>query len=238
MRLKKLLFFILIGSLFLNSQTKNIRRSLPPIELRGSKEQRVIQNSKANELRVPVIGTEEELKKLVADGKLLELKSSRGFFVDRGGAKYFRNKKRRVSFCSKKENKIFVRPEVKFYLDIFSEKYFKKFNKKFKITSGARSIEEQTLMRTKGSCYYTPYAAIAANQSEESLHTRGIAFDISRIGMSRKEIVWIRETIIKDKNEGVELEVEDQEDPSVLETDPIEERVCYHIVVFKLSPIH
>lgn len=86
-------------------------------------------------------------------------------------------------------------------------------------------------MTRKGSPYYTPYAAKAKTPLEESLHVRGIAVDISRSGMSPQEVKWMRDRLIEDKKNGVEFETESEETLEI-ETEPIEERVCYHIVVF------
>jgi len=77
-------------------------------------------------------------------------------------------------------------------------------------------------MRTAGSCYYeSSTAKVTDNPLEESLHGRAIAIDISRRGMSRDEIKWMRSRLIADKINGIEFEI-----------DPIEESSCYHIVVF------
>lgn len=212
-----------------------------PQELRGSKQQRVEQNTKAINLGIGQIATDSELLTMVGDGKLIELKNSDHYFVERGvRTKSWKTTKRVggkkiTKICNPKTNKVFVYPWVKEYLDKFAADCFIKFKrkKKLKITSGARSLEEQKEMRTPGSCYYEPSAAkVVSDLLEESLHVRAIAIDISRKGMSKKEIIWIRDKLVADKINGVEFVTEDQYDPVELETDPIEERACYHVVVF------
>lgn len=240
--MKKVIIFVVslfllvsVVGAFASKQKRGARKLWPPVELRGSKEQRIKQNIRADQLGITQIKTNLELHELVASGRLVELVNTSHYFVERGKAAVSksRKKKKKTSLpCPEKDKRIFVRIEAKIYLDYFARKHFLFFHKKLKITSGARSLEEQALMRTKGSCYYTPYAAEADSPLEESLHARGNTIDISRTGMPRKEISWIRAVIIADKVHGVEFEIEDQEDQLALEADPIEERICYHIAVF------
>ncbi len=217
-----------------------------PVELRGGNaEQRVRQNKKANELGIIMILNTVELATMVEKNLLVELTNTDYYDIDRGArpakespkspsAKRVKKKNATVIECPPKENRVFVRPWVETYVDQLAKDYFVKFHKKLKITSGTRTMDEQTLMRTKGSCYYTPYAATASSLLEESLHLRGNTIDISRAGMTSKEVKWMRAHLISDKKNGVEVEVED-EDNIELEADPIEERICYHIVVFPIN---
>ena len=216
-------------------------KSKQPSELIGSKEQRIKQNLQAIQLGLDLIQTEEEIKELGRKGVLLELTDTRHYFIDRtdrvaakraGGA-------RAPKARAKELGPVFVYPWAKAYLDKLAEDYFNfnKFRKRLRVTSGARSLWFQREMTRKGSPYYTPYAAKAENLLEESLHVRAIAIDISRRGMSAGEIKWMRDRLITDKVKGVEVEEEiGSEEPEVpgalVETEPIEENICYHIVVF------
>lgn len=217
-------------------------RSARPAELKGSTAQRVEQNTKAIDLGIEQISTQENLDVLVAKKLLVELTDSDHYFIDRGTAAKRKNKKRKFSvLCPPKDYRIFVRPEIKNYLDRFAADFFEEFkkNKKLKITSGTRTLEEQILMRTKKSCYYTHHAAKVAEPLEESLHPRGNTIDISRrviliakgkkkeTSMSRAETRWMRERLLSDKNNGFKNGAE------TLEIQPIEENHCYHIVIFQ-----
>jgi len=219
-----LVAFIIFGSSVENFFGQ--RRKTPP-ELRGSVVQRVEQNTRAESFGVGQIADDRELAAMVQDNILVELPSGSHYFIDRGTktkpwkiTRRVNNKKVGIS-CDPKPNEVFVYPWVKEYLDKLAADYFLKFKKKFKITSGARSLEEHILMRTRGTCYYELAAALAGNPLEETLHARGIAIDISLKGMKASEIRWMRERLIADKTKGVEFEI-----------DPIEESFCYHIVVF------
>lgn len=239
-----LLFTILlvIVSPALAKKSKRNKTTPRPAELTGSKEQRIEQNTKAVNLGIGEILNDEELEVLVSKGVLVELTDTDYYFVDRGPAPTQKSIKKKTSRshtrkprsanCPPKEKRVLVYPWVKTYLDQRARDYFLQSHKYWKITSGARSLKEQRLMRTKGSCYYTPYAAKADGPLEESLHVRAIAFDISRLGMGPGEIKWMRDTLVEDKRRGVEFELEDREDLLELETEPIEERICYHVVVF------
>lgn len=218
-----------------------------PVELRGSSEQRIRQNKKAIDLGIGQIATNKELLTMAKSKVLVELRDGDYYYADRGitPARKLR-KGRQMIVCPPRENKIFVRAYVGTYIDLLARDFFLEFHKrkKMKITSGTRSLEEQIIMRTKGSCYYTPYAAEANDPLEESLHVRAIAIDISRrvviivknklkeVPMSAEEIKWLRNRLIADKLNGVEFEIKNQEETVGLETEPIEERICYHIVVF------
>ena len=216
-----------------------------PIELRGSKEQRVQQNTKAINLGIGQILTDKELLNMESGDVLIGLKDTRYYSIHKGATRVRKLRRgKKIIVCLPKKSKILVRRCVKSYIDLFARDFFSKFHKKLEITSGARSLEEQILMRTKGSCTYNPNAAIASNPLEESLHVRALAFDISRrvivvvkgrskaIPMSTQEIAWIRKYLIVDKLKGVEFEEEGQEVYSELETQPIEEDICFHIAVF------
>lgn len=205
-----------------------------PEELRGSREQRVKQNIKAGNMGLGQITSEQEISSMAADKLLVELTDAEYFLVDRGVMPVKKKRSgKKITLCSPKENKIYVLKFVVPYIQLLAQDFFLKFGKYLKITSGARSLEEEILMRTKGSCYYTPYAAEVDNPREESLHVRGNTIDVSRrvvsvirgkqkeVAMSAKEIKWMRERLVADKLNGIEFE-----------TEPIEEKVCYHIVVF------
>jgi hypothetical protein len=209
-----------------------------PPELVGSKEQRIAQNLRAIELGLPQIKTEQELEELAKNKTLIELGNTEHYYTDRGLLKKSRPKMKGKKIRVEKElGPILVYPWVKSYLERLAEDHFHEFRKRFKIPSGARSLWFQHEMTRPDSPYYTSYAAKAENPLEESLHARAIVIDISRLGMSPREIKWMRDRLIADKNKGVEVELENQEETveeeiSVVETESIEERICYHIVVF------
>ncbi len=205
-----------------------------PQELRGSKQQRVKQNIKAENLGIGQILTAGELLAMADDGRLVGLKSNDNYYVDRGVSQVRKLRRgKRTIICPPKENKVFVHAFAVSYIDLLAHDFFHEFGRKLKVTSGARSLEEQILMRTRGSCYYNSNAALASDPLEESLHVRAIAFDISRrvvavvkgklkeMPMSRRELDWMRKRLIADKLRGVEFEIE-----------PLEENGSYHIVVF------
>lgn len=231
-----LLIFIQTAAIpsFVVAQKGRAARISRPPELRGSKEQRMEQNTKAINLGINQVETDQELLTLVENKDLAEFIAADYYVVDRGmsRARKLRRGKKTI-ICQPKENKVFAYAFAVSYIDLLTRDFFQEFRKKLKITSGARSLEEHILMRTRGSCYYDPNAALADNPLEESLHIRGIAVDISRrvvavvkgklkeTPMSRKEVNWMRNRLIADKFKGIEFEIE-----------PIEENAGYHIVVF------
>ena len=248
-RLLILLFLIqALGVLSAVAKPKHGLRKFRPLELRGSKEQRVEQNIRANNLGLGRISTRVELVALAVGKVLVELTDSDHYYIDPEPEKICSpDVKGRYKTKFLKKRRIYVRPEVKRYLDSYTAKYFAQFHNKLKVTSGARSLEEQISMRSRKSPCFTGYAAEAGNALEESLHVRGVVVDISRRVlaksgkrgkpreryMSSKEIAWIREELIKGKrSKNVEAEEELAETQIKLEINPIEENICYHIVVF------
>ena len=232
--MKKFIHLIFCGLVFLSVNPVDAfgqRRVTTPSELRGSVAQRIEQNMRAESLGVSQIANDETLARLVREKVLSELTDGDNYFIDRGvKTKPWKITRRiqgkRVTInCEPKPNRVFVYPWVKEYMDKLAADYFSEFKKKFKITSGVRSLEEHALMRMRGSCYYEPAAAQASNLLEETLHARAIAIDISRRGMKASEVKWMRERLIADKINGIEFEI-----------DPIEESICYHIVVFPKNP--
>lgn len=243
-----LLILIQIATIFSAAiaQNRGAARSRPP-ELRGSKEQRVEQNTKANELNLVHITTRAELETFASSGVLIELTDSDFYYIDPKPERICTLDARGKYRAKTAKRRIFVYPEVKKYLDWRAEKHFSEVHARYKITSGARSLEEQVSMRTRGSPCFTGYAAEADNPLEESLHIRGNTVDISRKvmpvsnrgtkqkerQMTSREIAWMRARLIEDmKLEGVEAEEEIPETLKEVEVEPIEENICYHIVVF------
>ncbi len=230
------------GQMRSKHKPKRQNKTTRPLELTGSKEQRVRQNLRAIGLGLPQILTDEDLKNLASDNVLAELNDNDFYFIDRTGprTKYRKGKKTKIHIPQEK-SAVHVRLWVKNYLDNqLGPDYLAEFHKKFKITAnaGARSLERQNLMRKKGSPFYTPYAAQAEQPLEESLHVRGIVIDISRRGMGKREIEWMRKRLIADKINGISAGEETAEEG--VEIDPIEENVCFHIVVFpkKNNPLN
>ncbi len=250
MKIKSLTWFILFFVVAISSNAYGKRRgamrSRPP-ELRGSREQRIAQNLKARDLVIPKIFTETELEALVRLGTLIELTDFDYYYIDPSPEKICTlnlKGKYKAKFITRH---IYVYPAVKRYLELRASEYFTRFHAKLKLTSGARSLEEQLSMRTKGSPCFTKYAAEANDELEESLHVRGIAVDISRRvmvitnkknkyrerQMSWQEIAWMRASLMKDiKLKTIEAEEEFPETLKGADIEPIEENICYHIVVF------
>ncbi|MBI2063925.1 MAG: hypothetical protein HYT65_02955 [Candidatus Yanofskybacteria bacterium] len=229
------------------AQKRATTRISRPLELRGSKEQRVAQNTKANELNLARIVTRTELEALASRGVLVELIDSDFYYIDPKPERICTLDARGRYGAKSAKRRIFVYPEVKQYLDQRAREYFVEFHSKFKITSGARSLEEQLSMITRGSPCFNGYAAEAENPLEESLHIRAIAVDVSRKvipisskgakqkerQMTSREIAWMRARLIEDmKLKGIEAEEEIPETMRGLEVASIEENICYHIVVF------
>lgn len=228
-----------------------------PLELRGSKEQRIRQNIRANNLDLDTILNDEELASLVSLGRLTELVGGGHYYIDRQPEKICtvsgkaRGKVRyKVRYAKKK---IFVRPAVKKYLDQLAGDNFTTWHNLLKITSGARSLEKQKMISSRGSPCYTAYAVATDEPLEQSLHLRGIVVDISRrvakihprtgrhyeIAMSSAQIKWLRNRLIRDKLAGL-IEAEEESGEFELlpdQVEPIEEKVCYHIAVFPRKPI-
>jgi uncharacterized protein YcbK (DUF882 family) len=95
------------------------------------------------------------------------------------------------------EERRFVRPWTRKFLEDFSDKHFSLFHTQMEVTSAVRTVEFQHhLMRHNHN---------AAPESGElaSPHLSGATIDIGKRGMSRRQLKWIRQYLFELQKAGV-----------------------------------
>ena len=141
--------------------------------LKGSRQTRVLQNRHAQKLGSSVVKSTKQLKNLVARGRLVPIRSTKNLRVSRSLPKY-----RRV-----------LRPQAEGYGQYLA-RTCRLDGPPLKITSATRTPEVQRSIATN---------AAPANGPASSLHLRGLAFDVSRAGLTRKQQSCIERIALRDE---------------------------------------
>lgn len=113
------------------------------------------------------------------------------------------------------ENHKYCRPWTALFLKDLSHAHAKEFAGPIYVSSAVRTVEYQKhLMRRNGN-------AAAAEGDVVSPHLTGATIDIAKKGMTRKEIVWMRDWLLPLQEAG-RIDVEEEFRQS-----------CFHITVYK-----
>jgi hypothetical protein len=83
----------------------------------------------------------------------------------------------------------YLRPWSKLFLERLSRQYYARFKKRLKVTSAVRTVELQRALARRNA------NAASANGSRRSSHLTGATLDISKRGMSRAELNWMRRVL-------------------------------------------
>ncbi|HWR13687.1 MAG TPA: DUF5715 family protein [Terriglobales bacterium] len=165
---------------------------------RGSHDMLVKQNLIINELELPRIVDDEELEQIIYNEELVQLDESPALRIA----------------PNLLENRRYCRPWTKKFIEDFSQAFYDEFKKPIQVNSAIRTVEQQKKLRRRNR------NAGPIDGDTASTHLTGIALDISKRGLSRKQHKWIEEYFLPLKNLGL--------------IDPIEERrqPVFHVVVF------
>ncbi len=88
----------------------------------------------------------------------------------------------------------YLRPWSKLFLDRLSRQYYARFQTPLRVTSLIRTVNlQQTLARRNGN-------AAPAYGAQRSSHLTGATLDISKKGMTQKEVNWMRRMLYSLKN--------------------------------------
>lgn len=112
----------------------------------------------------------------------------------------------------------YLRPWAKLFLDRLSSQYRARFRKPLRVTSLTRTAAYQKSLRRKNS------NAAAANGAKRSTHLTGASLDISKKGMRRAEVRWMRRVLSSLKAKGYLFPVEEFQQPN------------FHVMVFRNYP--
>ncbi len=113
------------------------------------------------------------------------------------------------------QNRRYCRPWTATFLADLARAHETEFHKPFEVSSAVRTVEYQKqLMEVNGN-------AAPAEGDIASPHLTGGTIDIAKQGMSRKELAWMRATLLECEQTGM-IDVEEEFRQS-----------CFHITVYK-----
>jgi hypothetical protein len=174
-------------------------RVLPPSPLKGSFESLARQNERAESEGLERILDEDDLADRIAQKLLIPVPASPYLIVN----------------SSLPENHRYCRPWTAEFLTDMSQAHTAQWHKPVIVSSAVRTVEyQQQLMRTNGN-------AAAAEGDIVSPHLTGGTVDIAKQGMSRAELVWMRNWLLALQVSGT-IDVEEE----------FRQR-CFHITVYK-----
>ncbi len=164
----------------------------------GSHELLVQQNEELDRSQLPQIFDEYELMRFELSQDLVPVNESDALKI----ADDLSNSRR---YC---------RPWTRDFLQDFSQAFYDEFHAPLQVNSLVRTVEQQHRLRR-----YNRFAAPEWGDNA-STHIRGVAFDLSRRGLTPMQYAWIRSYLLPLKEAGM--------------VDPIEERQpVLHVVVFE-----
>ena len=167
--------------------------------LRGTHDSLVRQNARAEQDSLERIEDDADLQDRIARGMLVRVPDSGGLIVNPGLP----------------EDRRYCRPWTADFLANLGRDYQAKFHKSLIVSSAVRTVEYQKrLMRTN-------HNAAEAEGDIVSPHLTGATIDIAKSGLSKKEMLWMRNQLLNYQNAGV-LDVEEE----------FRQR-CFHITVYK-----
>ena len=156
----------------------------------------IAQNAEADRLHLPRIQTKNELHEIVQNGELAQVCTPALRVKPTGDHAY-------------------LRPWAAVLAESLAEDFYEQAHVQLTLTSGIRTVQEQRSLRRWN------HNAAAPTGPQASVHTTGIAFDISRTGLSRAQQRWLELRLWYLQQLGRVIVEEEQRQP------------CFHIVVLK-----
>lgn len=167
--------------------------------LRGTHDSLVRQNARSIEDSLERIEDDADLQDRIARGSLIRVPESGALIVN----------------AALPEDRRYCRPWTASFLTDLSRAHQAQFHSPLIVSSAVRTVEYQKrLMRINGN-------AADAEGDVVSPHLTGATIDIAKAGLSRKEMLWMRNQLLGYQNAGV-IDVEEE----------FRQR-CFHITVYK-----
>jgi hypothetical protein len=167
--------------------------------LRGTHDSLVRQNTRSEEEALERIEDDADLADRISRGMLVRVPESAALAVN----------------TALPEDRRYCRPWTAEFLTDLSRAHQSQFHTPLMVSSAVRTVEYQKrLMRTN-------HNAADAEGDIVSPHLTGATIDIAKAGLSRREMLWMRNQLLAYQNAGV-LDVEEE----------FRQR-CFHITVYK-----
>ena len=207
------LFLLIFAVVFVPRQAAAVRRSARARRARyvrhyrrvmwnpmfkGSHEMLVRENEVIDQLQLPRIANDEELDRLEESAALVPVQESESLVIAPNLA----------------PNRRYCRPWTRDFISDFAQEFYDKFHKPLQVNSLVRTVQQQRRLR-----WHNRNAGPISGDTA-STHLAGVAVDISRRGLTRKQRRWIDEYLLPLKEDGVIEPVEERHEP------------VYHIVVY------
>lgn len=154
------------------------------------------QNAEADRLHLPRIQTKNELHEIVQNGELAQVCTPALRVKPTGDRAY-------------------LRPWAAVLAESLAEDFYEQAHVQLTLTSGIRTVQEQRSLRRWN------HNAAAPTGPQASVHTTGIAFDISRTGLSRAQQKWLEVHLWYLQQTGKVIVEEEYREP------------CFHVVALK-----
>jgi Family of unknown function (DUF5715) len=165
---------------------------------KGSHEMLVKQNEIIDQLELPRIADDDELAFVISNEQLVPLQETSALHIA-GNLKPTRR------YC---------KPWTRDFVADFSQAFYDEFKRPIQVNSAIRTVQQQKKLRRRNR------NAGPIEGETASTHLAGIALDISKRGLTRKQHAWVEQYFLPLKDKGL--------------IDPIEERrqPVFHVVVF------
>lgn len=164
--------------------------------LRANRGSQAVQNRQADREDLTRLENDTQLEKFKRAGLLVPLPQVRGLGIKDLDPEWW--------YC---------RPQTARFLKNLAAAYYKKFGESFFVTSAVRTVERQRELRRETS-------NATQNRRSPSAHLTGATIDITKNGMTREQILWMRR-MLRPLNGKTIYVVEEFRQP------------CFHIMVYK-----
>ena len=162
------------------SRRARLRRiRIPYSPVKGSRESLLRQNERTEELER--IEDDEQLFELTQSGALVELPAND--YAEVAG-----NLPRERRYC---------RPWTRTFVEDMGRDYYEAFHQPLVVTSAVRTVAVQKKLRRRN------HNAADIDGDLASPHLTGATVDIGKRGMTKKQLVWMRDYLLEQQNRGV-----------------------------------
>lgn len=147
-----------------------------PAEFYGSVEKQQAQHELATTYKIEFVRTDDEVRLEIEAGRLVSIEDTETYHLDKDLGRGY----------AQRPLLYYVRPWVRDWISEFAERFNIKFSEPIKITSLLRTEARQAQLQR-----FEPNAA----RSVPTAHLTGAALDISKLGLARDQLRWMRKEL-------------------------------------------
>lgn len=186
--------YVVLVSIFVLLFSANVKTKS---SLLGTDSSQVKQTERSKEENLSVIDSENKLEELKSGGFLIHIPNT-------------------VNMDYKLEEKWrWCLPQVTFFLGDIGIEFQELFNKKLQVNSAVRTVGRQLeLMKSNNN-------AVSPVGPKRSSHITGATVDIAKIGLTKKELEWLRKKLLL------------LEDNDLVEATEENDQLVFHVMIFR-----